>query len=90
MNLAEAFDLVVGLAAGGCYARVETGPAERFAAPRAAGNDRALILLRPEARIIFFGPTGEHSLDVYASDEARVRAHWDGFAHPLAATGGAR
>lgn len=35
---------------------------------------------RTNARIVFSGAkSGEHSLDVYASDEARVLAHWAGY-----------
>lgn len=43
-------------------------------------NDKFAWKYQPKARIVFSGAkSGEHSIDVYASDEARILAHWIGY-----------
>jgi len=60
-------------------ARVVLGDSEKV-----AGTDpdtgRARWVYRVSARIVFSGgKTGEHSLDAWTSDAARVLAHWSGY-----------
>ena len=48
---------------------------------RADAKRGACILTQDDerGRYVFDGPSGEHSLDIGSTDEARLDAHWDGY-----------
>lgn len=57
--------------------RIDQGRPEAYTVRGADG--KVAWGTRPSARFVFSGGDTEHSIDVYASDEARVLAHWAGY-----------